>query len=553
MPEAFGSRGPGWVLALLALAPVLGLAVACSGHELKLGARVLPIAVLSRVTAAMAPSVVAKSEVPLRVEMVARVAETVPNADVAPNTAEAPPPVAEAPSPVAESPSSVADAPPPVAETPAADSAEAPIELVATARETLVFAEPTRRSNKVGYLRLGARVGRSSAAVGYDGCPLGWYRVAPFGFVCAGNAASREMPPELAGLVSARADREAALPYTYGRSKPVPPPLYPRLPTPAETLSLEGPSVRGASGFADLPLRPLPPTLADGQPLPVPFGFARPDPLAIPRAVPNSAFALLDVFERGGRRFGLTSDLEFVPLDRLTRVEPSAFHGIVLGDETTLPVVFVRARHAALYAGSPTRGLRQVRSLGYREAVAVTERSEKIDGLRYLETRDGLWLRDADLVRVTARPNPPPGVREGHTWIHVSVVDQTLVAYVGSKPVYATLVSTGAGGMGDPETTHATPRGEFLIHTKHVTATMNGDELGDEFDLRDVPYVEYFTQGYAFHAAFWHDAFGAAHSHGCVNLSPLDARWLFHFTEPAVPQGWHGAFSREGTLVSITQ
>jgi hypothetical protein len=57
---------------------------------------------------------------------------------------------------------------------------------------------------------------------------------------------------------------------------------------------------------------------------------------------------------------------------------------------------------------------------------------------------------------------------------------------------------------------------------------------------------------YAFHAAYWHDAFGAPKSHGCVNLSPIDARWLFHFTEPPVPRGWHGAFSlREGTLVSI--
>jgi lipoprotein-anchoring transpeptidase ErfK/SrfK len=118
--------------------------------------------------------------------------------------------------------------------------------------------------------------------------------------------------------------------------------------------------------------------------------------------------------------------------------------------------------------------------------------------------------------------------------------------------VYATLVSTGKDGLGDPETTHSTPRGEFVIHTKHVSATMNGDEVGDEFDLRDVPYVEYFTQGFAFHAAYWHDAFGTPHSHGCVNLSPLDARFLFHFTEPAVPQGWHGAFARDGSYVSIT-
>ncbi|HEV8548533.1 MAG TPA: L,D-transpeptidase, partial [Polyangiaceae bacterium] len=273
---------------------------------------------------------------------------------------------------------------------------------------------------------------------------------------------------------------------------------------------------------------------------------------ATARALPNSAFALLDVVEHEGRRLGLTTDLELVPLDRLTRVEPSTFHGVAFDEHTSLPLAFVRSRHAWLFAGSPERGLRPLRALSYREAVSLSGKTAKFDHLSYLETRDGAWLRDVELVHVSDTAARPAGVREGRTWVHVSIGDQTLVAYVGTRAVYATLVSTGAGGLGDPETTHATPRGEFLIHTKHVTSSMNGDELGDEFDLRDVPYVEYFTQGYAFHAAYWHDAFGAAHSHGCVNLSPLDARWLFHFTEPAVPQGWHGAFSREGTLVSIT-
>jgi hypothetical protein len=38
-----------------------------------------------------------------------------------------------------------------------------------------------------------------------------------------------------------------------------------------------------------------------------------------------------------------------------------------------------------------------------------------------------------------------------------------------------------------------------------------------------------------------------------VNLSPLDARALFHMTEPPVPQTWHGAMSLHGgTLVHIT-
>ena len=91
-----------------------------------------------------------------------------------------------------------------------------------------------------------------------------------------------------------------------------------------------------------------------------------------------------------------------------------------------------------------------------------------------------------------------------------------------------------------------------MVHTKHLTASMSGDELGDEFDLRDVPYVQYFTEGYALHAAYWHDSFGRPRSHGCINLSPLDARWLFHWTDPPLPEGWHGAFSlREGTLIHI--
>jgi hypothetical protein len=424
-------------------------------------------------------------------------------------------------------------------------------ELVATAREVIVYAEPTRSARRLGYLRLGARVQRAPASAGHDGCAHGWYRIGPEGYVCVGNAATLDEHHPLAELARTRPDREAALPYAYGRSKPAPPPLYTHLPSAAEIVALEGKMARGTSGFADLTPRALPPELANGAALPMPFGYARASIAETPRALPNSAFALLDVVEQDGRRFAITTDLELVPLDRLTRVEASAFHGVVLDETTTLPLVFVRSKHAVLFSGSPEHGFRPARPLAYREALSLGERSATIGGVRYLETRAGTWLADVELVHVAASPRPA-GVRGERTWVHVSITDQSLVAYAGARPVFATLVSTGRDGLGDPVTTHSTPRGEFVIHTKHVSVTMNGDEVGDEFDLRDVPYVAYFTQGFAFHAAYWHDAFGAPHSHGCVNLSPLDARWLFDFTEPAVPQGWHGAFSRDGTYVSIT-
>ena len=116
--------------------------------------------------------------------------------------------------------------------------------------------------------------------------------------------------------------------------------------------------------------------------------------------------------------------------------------------------------------------------------------------------------------------------------------------------MYVTLVSTGKDGLGDPEKTHSTKLGVFLVHTKHVSVTMDGDTAGDEFDLRDVPFVQYFTQGYALHGAYWHDDFGTPRSHGCVNLAPIDAAWLFGFTTPDVPEGWHASLSLDqGTLV----
>lgn len=75
------------------------------------------------------------------------------------------------------------------------------------------------------------------------------------------------------------------------------------------------------------------------------------------------------------------------------------------------------------------------------------------------------------------------------------------------------------------------------------------------YQLRDVPYIQYFESGYALHVAYWHDVFGTPRSHGCINLSPVDGHRLFLWTEPAVPDGWHavntGEDMGEGTTVIV--
>jgi lipoprotein-anchoring transpeptidase ErfK/SrfK len=183
-------------------------------------------------------------------------------------------------------------------------------------------------------------------------------------------------------------------------------------------------------------------------------------------------------------------------------------------------------------------------------ALPLSGRQRFYDGSLHYETVEGRWISDRVASRVDHARRLPGWARDGERWIDVSIGKQTLVLYEGARPVFATLVSTGAGGLDGPT---ATPRGIFRIHTKHVSATMSSDELGEEFELSDVPYVQYFDQGgYALHGAYWHDGFGQPRSHGCINLSPGDARRVFDWTEPRVPEQWHGSLlPLRGTVVFI--
>ncbi len=270
--------------------------------------------------------------------------------------------------------------------------------------------------------------------------------------------------------------------------------------------------------------------------------------LTVGQAKFRAGFALLGTYDIGGRPFGLTTDLTLIALDRTRVVPESTFHGIELDKAVTLPVAFVMKHRATKFVTDASGRMSAGDMLSFREAVPISGKEK--DGGTWVEAIDGSWLRAEDVRRVEAPHRMPAWAAHDRRWIDVSILRQSLVAYEGTEPKYVTLVSTGADGLGDPEKTHSTIQGVFLIHTKHVTVTMDNDDAGDEFDLRDVPYVQYFTEGFALHAAYWHDDFGTPHSHGCVNLAPIDAAWLFGFTTPNVPDGWHAALSlHQGTLV----
>ncbi|MBN2195854.1 MAG: L,D-transpeptidase [Polyangiaceae bacterium] len=430
--------------------------------------------------------------------------------------------------------------------------------IAAIGHQTIVRASPSHTATKLGYLRVGAVVHRSAEPVGYSGCSEGWYAIDPEGYVCVGQNATLDLEYPLVAAARRRAERDAPLPYRYGLARSPTPAFYVKIPTPAEQRVEETDldrhlAVADRDAWSDVGLVPVPALLRDGQRSPTVRRLRYPRPtVSLGHAEGKSGFALLEFFESGGRRWALNAELEVMALDRLRPVEPSSFRGLPLDDELTLPVAFVHTRQARAHTGDPAQGLVPGRVLGFREALPLTGRTARLSGERYLETRSGEWVKDERLIRVDGLRRRPGWAAAGRTWIDVSILEQSLVAYEGTKPVYVTLVSTGIDGLGDPEQTHSTIRGQFLVHTKHLTITMDGDEVGDEFDLRDVPYVQYFTAGYAIHAAYWHDGFGLPRSHGCINLSPIDAAWLFEWTDPPLPERWHGAMSlRDGTLVHV--
>jgi lipoprotein-anchoring transpeptidase ErfK/SrfK len=169
-------------------------------------------------------------------------------------------------------------------------------------------------------------------------------------------------------------------------------------------------------------------------------------------------------------------------------------------------------------------------------------------------TDDGYWLRE-DLVTITNPSPPPPDLAPGEKWIDVNLKNETLVAFEGTTPVYATLISSGKRDLDDKDHDHPTHNGTFRIREKHVAATMDADTASDgPYSIEDVPWIQYFHGSIALHGAFWHAAFGQTKSHGCVNLAPWDARSLFFWTEPQVPAGWNAVWAtpeHPGTRVIV--
>lgn len=250
-----------------------------------------------------------------------------------------------------------------------------------------------------------------------------------------------------------------------------------------------------------------------------------------------------------GDPFGLTSEGVWLPMRDLNAVPPFGFMGHEL--DGTLNVAFVVSPTAQGARGPDKPKDRTLKLERFQTLQVQEERS--VTGHRWFRYADAAWVSDRD-VRAPTQADVPSELRPGERWIDVDVASQVLTAYVGERPVFATLVSTGKG---EGKSELATPRGTHRVWVKLRSSNM--DNLDDEsaaenYAIQAVPWVMYFEHGYGLHGTFWHRDFGNKHSHGCVNLTPRDAEHLFAFTSPHLPTGWTAALPtayEPGTLIRV--
>ncbi len=482
---------------------------------------------------------------------------------------------------------------PPLSKEPAPTAAEAP-PSAALARERPWPAAPAspdvagdRVFSKVRFLWIRPKPDENAEWIGYlsmgDDAPLlggtkesadagpgssdrcrRWYAVAPRGFVCAGADATLDADdPDVVELRKRRA-RHEPLPYAYGESLGTT--VYIDIPPRkrqyfresafhehmAEVALARGAATpeevaRVAPRLAGVDLAPTgnppPPRLLHLGARSLPqmaagkYGF--------PEVVGGSTIAYTYSFDADERTWVMTWDRGIVPKDRLRVFPASSFHGLPLGDGVSLPLAFFRAEAPKLERsgdGVATTGQTWARY----DWVGLTGEALEVGGKRYLVTREEGRLVEAALVSAPEpRSDLPSAVRAGtsRTWLDVSILGGWLVAYEGKQPVYATMISPGRGGLPKEGKTlletASTPVGDFPISGKFHTATMTSN-YSEKVVHAEVPYTQNFSGPYALHAAYWHDDWGVGKSGGCVNLSPIDAMRIFAWTEPRLPEGWHG-------------
>jgi hypothetical protein len=391
---------------------------------------------------------------------------------------------------------------------------EPPLGHRIAARTMVVLAEPRWGAALRGRIDMGHAFAIYETVEGKGCTGEGWARIDHQGFVClrdttASRRAGRDLPVLAAGRV---------VPFIYGKPR----------------------ADRAGKLLASVPRYRSVEALLRGDP-PVDHLEAHHQYAFIESRRVAGGIVLVDRSRRAVRA-------EALQLER-----PSEFRGrdLALRSVAADELAAWSAEAPTLVRAAPGAEAEIVGRIDYHRELALAPTPVRQGGVDWYALQgEGMpagYVSDEDVRRwIPHEPLAEVGAEE--LWLDIELEEQTLAVYRGEHPIFVTLISSGAGK-------NPTPRGIFRIWHKQALGDMSsrpGD--ADSYTVEDVPWVQYFHRRFALHTAFWHNKFGRRRSHGCVNLAPRDAAYLFGLTTPDMPGGWTFAYEHEeavGTTLRI--
>ncbi len=171
------------------------------------------------------------------------------------------------------------------------------------------------------------------------------------------------------------------------------------------------------------------------------------------------------------------------------------------------------------------------------------------------------WLDGAGVKILTDAEISPisPDFNPDEKTISVDLDYQILSCFEGKNEVFFCRISSGRkfGADGLVTDEYATPAGSLITHWKIVSKNMTAGSAQSGYSTPAVPWNTFISgEGIAIHGAFWHNAFGEKRSHGCINVTPEHAKWIFRWTTPFVSLAqseMRMSLPDHGTIVQSTE
>jgi lipoprotein-anchoring transpeptidase ErfK/SrfK len=168
---------------------------------------------------------------------------------------------------------------------------------------------------------------------------------------------------------------------------------------------------------------------------------------------------------------------------------------------------------------------------------------------------DQFWADARAFHQITEEEISPINPEIQDKKIVVDLTHQLLSCYEGNNEVLFTRISSGARDMnGNYVEEWATPVGDYhVINRKFIAIHMGGGTAASGYEEFSVGWTNIFAQGgVALHSTYWHNNFGEPMSHGCINLTPEVAKFIYRWSLPQVPYG-EGKIEQSGYAGTTVQ